>query len=227
MNIIVDIVLVLIIFIGGFVGYKRGFIVTVTKPVKWFLSLVLAITLCGAAAESVIEPIISEPITNQMTDYLLEKCPDLTAENVSEELPTVLKLAAGIVDVDVDSFDGPDAETLVLQIVESLAKPTIHLFAVILAFVLIYFISKLLLALLIGVLDKTFDVGFVGSVNRFLGILFGAAFAFIISWAVVLGLGYLMSIQSVADSGFLNEFDGGIIYDFFDSITPLELLLSF
>lgn len=227
MNIIVDIILVLIILIGGFVGYKRGFIVTVTKPVKWFLALILAVTLCNSAAEAVIEPIISEPVTNQITEYLIEKCPDMTAENVSDELPTVLRLAAGIVDVDIDSFDGADINTLVSQIVESLATPTIHLFSVLIAFVLIYIISKMLLAILIGILDKVFDVGFVGSVNRFLGAIFGAAFAFVISWLVVLGLGYVISTSLVEDIELLREFDGGYIYDFFDRITPLELLLSF
>ena len=227
MNIIVDIILVLIILIGGFVGYKRGFIVTVTKPVKWFLALILAVTLCNSAAEAVIEPIISEPVTNQITEYLIEKCPDMTAENVSDELPTVLRLAAGIVDVDIDSFDGADINTLVSQIVESLATPTIHLFSVLIAFILIYIISKILLAILIGILDKVFDVGFVGSVNRFLGVIFGAAFAFVISWLVVLGLGYVISTSLVEDIELLREFDGGYIYDFFDRITPLELLLSF
>ncbi len=227
MKIIVDIILVLIILIGGFVGYKRGFIVTVTKPVKWFLALILAVTLCNSAAEAVIEPIISEPVTNQITEYLIEKCPDMTAENVSDELPTVLRLAAGIVDVDIDSFDGADINTLVSQIVESLATPTIHLFSVLIAFVLIYIISKILLAILIGILDKVFDVGFVGSVNRFLGVIFGAAFAFVISWLVVLGFGYVISTSLVEDIEMLREFDGGYIYDFFDRITPLELLLSF
>ena len=227
MNIIVDIILVLIILIGGLIGYKRGFIVTVTRPVKWFLALILAVTLCNSAAEAVIEPIISEPVTNQITEYLVEKCPDMTAENVSDELPTVLRLAAGIVDVDINSFDGTDVNTLVSQIVESLATPTIHLFSVLIAFILIYIISKMLLALFIGILDKAFDVGFVGSVNRFLGVIFGAAFAFIISWLVVLLFGYVVSTSFVEDIEMLREFSGGYVYDFFDRITPLELLLSF
>ena len=44
MSFIVDIILVLIVLMGLFLGIKRGFVKTVAKPVKIILTLVISLS---------------------------------------------------------------------------------------------------------------------------------------------------------------------------------------
>ncbi len=223
-NVLVDIIIVLTILIGAFIGYKRGFFLTITRPVRWFAALLLAFSLCDVVASGIIQPLIEAPLTNQISEYLTEKCGDITPDTVNEKLPTLLKLAAGLVGVDVNGFSG---ENIIAAITESLAAPAIHLFAVIISFFLIYILSKLLLNVVILILNSIFDNGIIGLFNKILGVFFGTAFSFLIAWVAVMLFGYLVSIPAIADGEWAQGFTGGFFYNLLKSISPLDLLLSF
>ena len=226
-TVVVDIAIAVILIIGAVLGIKRGFFLTVTKPVKWFAALALAFSLCNTVAADVVQPIIEEPITNQITEYLSEKCDDITSQTAKDELPTVLKIAAGIVGVDLNSFTGETSAEVIEQIVDKLAVPVIHLIAVLISFFAIYFISKILFAILIALLNDVFKSGIFGVFNKILGFVFGLAFAFILSWLLVVIFGYIISIPAVANAEWVKNFNGGFIYDFFKRMSPVDLLFSF
>ena len=105
-KILIDVIVSLIVVAGAVFGIKRGFLITVARPIKWFAALFIAFSLCTPVAQGIIKPLIDAPITNQISGYLLEKCADITAENASEKLPTLLKIAAGIAGVDVGAIEG-------------------------------------------------------------------------------------------------------------------------
>ena len=226
-NIIIDLIIVALIILGAIFGIKRGFFLAVTKPVKWLAALLLAFALSNVVADAIIQPLIEDPITNQITELLSEKCSDITAETARDKLPTLLKLAAGLVDVDINSMDAASSHELIAQIVDKLAIPVIHLISVILSFVAVYFVSKIVLAILLVILNKFFDRGLFGVLNKVLGCIFGVAFSFVIVWLVVIIFGYVISLPSIAATEWASNFSGGFIYRFFKSFTPLDLLLSF
>ena len=226
-DIIVDIVLLTIVVVGGILGYRYGFVITITKPVKWFAALLLAFLLCEVVATNIVVPLIEAPLTNQLTEYLTEKCGEMTKETVSAQMPTLLKLAAGFVGIDITAFESGDSTALIAEIVDKLASPAIKLFAMILAFFALYVFFKLFLGLIIKLLDRIFSIGAIGVVNSALGLIFGAAFAFVIAWLLVVLIGYIISIPKIAEVEWIKNFNGWFIYDFFESFTPLDLLLSF
>ncbi len=226
-NIIVDVIISLLFALGAFLGYRKGFFFTATKPIKWFAAILLAFSLSGTVASSVVQPIIEEPITNQISDYLTEKCEELTPENAKEELPTLVKVAAGLADIDIDSIEGETTEEFISATVDKLAEPMIYLFALIISFFAIYFISKFTLAILLSILNKIFLQGVLGVFNKVLGLIFGAFLAFVALWLAVMLFGYVISIPSIAATDFAKAFNGGFIYKFLKSMSPLDLLLSF
>ena len=226
-NIIVDIIIVLLLLLGAFLGFKRGFFYTATKPIKWFAAILLALTLSTTVATSIVQPIIEDPITNQISDFLTEKCENLTPENAKEELPTLVKLAAGLADIDIDSIDGETTAEFISQTVDKLSKPLIYLLAVIISFFAVYFLSKLLLAIILAILNRIFLDGVLGVVNKILGLVIGAFFAFVVLWLAVILFGYVISIPAIAATDFAKSFDGGYVYKFIKSMSPLDLLLSF
>ena len=226
-NIIIDVILVAIVIIGAIVGYKRGFFITVTGPVKWFAALLLSFLLCDFVASEFILPLIEGPLTGQLTDYLTEKCAHITGENITEELPTLLKLAAGAAGIDISLIEGTDSASVIAEIVNKLASPAIELFAIIIAFVLLYILLKLFLGIILKILNYFFKHGPLGVLNSALGLVFCAAFSFVISWLLVVIFGYVIHLDAISQYSWVNEFSGGYVYKFLDSITPLDLLLSF
>ncbi len=222
MSVVIEILLWSIIVVGAVLGVKSGFIKMAAKPVKLVLAIVVAFSLCSAVAEGIIVPIIDKPITNYIYEFLVENCPALTTENVAEELPTVLKMAAGIYGVNVEEIVSQNAGLGIIEEITSvLATPVVQILAIIISFVLLYLIAKVLVSLLLALLDTIFSGGVFGKLNKVLGGLSGTILSAAIAWAVAIFVEFLFHINA---GGIENP---GMLYSFFNTYSPIELLLSF
>lgn len=222
MSIFVEILLWVILLVGVALGIRSGFIRMAAKPVKLILSLVLAFSLCTSVAEGIVTPIIEQPITNYIYDFLAENCPELNIENVAEELPTVLKMAAGMYGINVEEIVAQNAgRDIIAEITAVLAAPVISILAIIVSFVLLYFVSKLLITLALSLIDLIFSNGIFGALNKTLGGISGAVISFAVAWALAVLIEFLYHING---NGLENP---GLLYTFFNTYSPIELLLSF
>lgn len=222
MSIFVEILLWVILLVGVALGIRSGFIRMAAKPVKLILSLVLAFSLCTSVAEGIVTPIIEQPITNYIYDFLVENCPELNIENVAEELPTILKMAAGMYGIDVEEIIAQNAgRDIIAEITAVLAAPVISILAIIVSFVLLYFVSKLLITLALALIDLIFSNGIFGALNKTLGGISGAVISFAVAWALAIFIEFLYHING---TGLENP---GLLYTFFNTYSPIELLLSF
>ena len=226
-NVIIDIILIGILVVGGIIGFKRGFILTIAKPVKTFAAIFTAYALASPFATAIVQPLIQPPITNEIAGYLAKKCADITAQNANQKLPTLLKYAAGKSGIDVASLTGENSQQYIQSLVDNLASPAIHIIAVIISFVALFFLAKLLYSLLVSMVNSTLDHGVVGTLNRTLGCIFTTFFAFVIAWGLTTIFGCIVNLPAVAKTEWGSEFTGGYIYRFFKSFTPIDLLLSF
>ena len=226
-NVLIDVIIIGIIATGAIIGIMRGFVSSVAKPVKWVLSIVFAFSLATPFADALVFPMINEPVTNQITSYLVEKCSHITASNLTEELPTVLKMAAGVSGIDLTSIQADGASDFISLLVDKLAYSTIHLVSVIISFFAVYWISKLVLSILLAIIDHAFDSGVFGVLNKVLGFLFSTTIAFALAWLMTTAFGYAISLPAFSDNAWISTFDGGYVYKFFKSISPIDLLLSF
>ena len=226
-NIIVDLIIVAIVLLGALIGIKRGFIMTLAKPVRWVASIVIALSLCNSVATSIVQPAIEAPITNQISSYLAEECADITSENVTDELPTLLKLAAGIVGVDIKSVTGGTTADYISEIVDKLAVPAIHLIAIVISYFALYILSKILLSLAFSLINGILSGGIFGVANKILGFVFSTFLAFVTAWLLTSLFGYIINIPALKDVGWISSFKGGYVYRFFKEISPIDLLLSF
>ena len=226
-NIIVDVIIAGILIAGAVIGIKRGLILSLAKPLKWIGSLVSAFSLSGVFAEFVVQPMIQAPLTNHISKYLAERCGDITAATANDKLPTLLKLAAGAVGVDITAIEGETSGEFIISLIEKLAVPTIHLIALIISFIALNIIFKILLNLLFWLIDSLFKAGLFGFVNKSLGFVLNTAFAFVIAWGLTALFAYFISLPGVADFAWAANFKGGFLYQFFKNIDPIDLLLSF
>ncbi len=227
-SIIVDVILLAIVVAGLVIGIKKGFIKIIAKPVKFVLALYLAFTLASPFSTAFVEPMIEAPVTNQMRDFISEKCGDISHDNIDDELPTVLKITASVFDIDLDSFpEDATSEDIIGEIVTKLISPAIHLISTVLTFVLLYFVLNILLSLLILLINSILNKGAVGVANKILGGTISFAFSLIVAWALASVFTYVISFPAFASVAWLESFEGGFIYKFFNKLNPIDIILGF
>jgi uncharacterized membrane protein required for colicin V production len=230
LNIIFNVLIIGILFLGIYFGFRRGLVRLAAKPVKVFAAIAITVSFCSSFGETAAKPVIDEPITGYVSEYLYENCEGLNEANVSKELPTVLKMAAGIAGVDVEEVarDAEDGGHAVIDaIADALADPVINLIAVALGAIILYFASKLLIALLFLIVDRFLKGGVVGAVNKFIGMLLGFLFSAIVVWALVAIVELVLHSPLCADNPYFSQFEGSFVYGFFKNYSPIELLMSF
>ena len=226
LNVTVNIIIAAMFVVGVVIGLKRGFISLAARPVKFFLAIAIAFSFASSFGAAVVSPIIEAPITNYIKDFLYTNCEGLTASNATEELPTLLKISAGIFSIDIGEVAN-SATNVLDSIVESLTAPVISVISVIIAFILLYFVSKLLLSFALWFINLVFQSGVFGFLNKLLGTVFGLCLAIIAAWAFVAVFEYAVHLPVFASNPAVAEFEGTFLYGFFNSYSPIELLLSF
>ena len=226
MKYILDVVLIFIILLGIFLGYKRGFVRTVGRPVKFFATLFCSFRFCSLFSERVLRPLISGPVTRQVADYIRTHCGDVTAENAGETLPTVLKLAAGLFGIDV-SEAASRGENVIDSLTSTLTAPVVDIISTVLSFVALLIICTLIFSVVLWLVDLLFRIGPVSIVNKVVGVLFSGAFAFLISWALASLFAFVLDTSLLEGVAWAENFEGGFFYRFLNQYNPLDLILSF
>ena len=227
LDIIIDLILCAIIVLGAIIGAVRGFIRIAAKPVKFIAAIVIAFSLCNPVAEKVVSPVIESSVTNYSSDFLHEKCDEITPDNVEEELPTILKVAASIFDIDINQTIEEGVNNVVETIVSTLAAPVVNIISIGIAFIALYILSKIVLSLLLFLLDLLFSGGIVGKLNKFLGFLFTTIIAIAAAWGLAVLIAFVFNLPTFAENPAIQAFEGGFFYRFFNTYNPIELLLSF
>lgn len=224
---IVDAVLVLVVFIGTVLGYKRGFIAFIAKPLKFVLSLGISFGYASRFAASVVTPMIEAPATNYIKEFLYTNCQNITAENVREELPTMLKIAAATFNVNVDQVAADATGSVVDAIADKLTAPVIGVISTVISFVVLLIVLNVLISIALFIIKMLFKNGVLGIFNKGLGLIFGFAFSFVIAWVLAVGIDFAIHLPSLEANAWVQSFEGGAIYKFLNEYNPIELLLSF
>lgn len=227
-NLIFDIILAGILVAGALIGLKNGFIDTIARPVKFVLALVLAFSLARSVGDFLVEPMIGPAISHKLSDILVEKYAGVTAATASNELPTLVKVAASLCGVDIQQVASTADGALAIEaIAKSVSAPVVSLISLVLGFVITYFLAKLILKFVLILINNIVNNGIAGIVNKSLGCVFALFLAFVVGWAVTCVSEFVFNIPAIASMNGVDNFTGGVVYRFFRTFTPLDLLLSF
>ncbi len=226
-NIIVDIVLCLILLVGFIWGLISGFIKTVAKPVKFVLSIAIALSLASVVGMGVIKPLVSEPIVAQMTEFLTEKFGEIISTSSVDELPTLIKLAASLAEVNLDQLASAEGqEALVVTFVEAITDPVLNIISSVIAFIILYILAKIVIGIVFAIINSIVDNGIVGVVNRILGCILMTCLAAALVWCLCAISELILGLPFMADQAWVREFTGGAVYTFFKNLSPVDLLLN-
>lgn len=226
LNLVFDVILILLLVLGSYFGYTRGFFRMVARPMRLVLCFGISIAFCRPLGESLIAPLIEAPITNYIEELMLEKLTSISPDASVTEIPTVMRIAAVIFDLPAETTIDT-AEGTVEQIISSLCAPVVDMISVAFAFMILFLLLRIAFNLLVDLADGILSIGVIGSLNRFFGVILSCMVAFVAAWTFTQGLDLLLRTPLLLDSEITRDFDGGPIYRFFISFSPLRLLLSF
>lgn len=214
-TIIVDLVLTSFIVLGFIFGIKRGFVKSVMKPLRTIGSFLIAYFSAKPIAINIIVPLIGGPLANQIKSYITENF-----SNVDSELPTLVKLAATLTGIDLEG-------ATIADVIQQLTTPVVELIAVVITFILMFFLSKLALTLVFKLVDSVFNSSVLVVPNKILGCVLNTVCGAVVAWGVTLAFDFIIHLPMLEGQAWATEFSGGILYDFFLNFSPAELLLSF
>lgn len=224
-NIVVDIFLGILLLIGVFWGLKKGFVKAIAKPAKFILALLIAISLSSLVGERMVKPMVQKPIVNKLSDSLTAKIEKGIED--TDDLPTLVKIAAELADVDINSLsEGHAMEEMVDAILVAVTDPILNLISSIIAFVLLFILLKIILGLVFAFINSIIDNSPVGSVNRALGSVLMAVFMFMVAWLLCMTSDIILNIPAVSRTEAAQQFTGGWLYNLFRRLSPIDMMLG-
>ena len=224
--IIIDVILLGIIAFGVYYGIKKGFVKMASKPFKNAFSVIFAYACCTPFAQHVISPIIRAPINGYVSDFMYKNMPNVDPASAASELPTLLKIAAAAFGVGI-ADEAADGSNYIDTLVSTMSEPVVGFIAIFISAIALFFIGRLLFTFVFYLLDKFCEGGLLGKINKTLGTVFGA-FTFVLSaWGLAVFISVIFHLPVFDSNELISGFEGGLVYKFFNTFNPIELLLSF
>lgn len=211
---VADIVVIAIVIIAIFMGYKKGFIKTLFGVLSFFIAIAITFTFYKPVMELIKERTGFE---EWLYGYLYEmNLEDKNAEEVSGEQVVLSESGENYINnlpdaivkmIGLDEFKENAKVTVIEKIVEFVVK--------LLAIVIVYMVSKLILLVLVLVLDSIAKLPVLKQFNELLGLVLGGMLGFIqvyVVCAIITLIGSLPALSGIC-SIISNSLIAHIFYD--------------
>lgn len=199
-----DAIVVVVFLLSLYLGYRRGFIKTISHLVAMVAALLVTLLCSGALAEAAFDravtPAVEKAITQTMEqagadsaqalDAALEKLPGflqqtLSNQGITDGAALAAKLNAG------SGASAQLAEQVTQQVIRPATLPLLKLLCGIVLFLVVLIVARILM----GMLDKVFRLPVLRTLNGTLGLVGGALTGVV--WALLA----VSVIQVIAASG--------------------------
>ena len=194
-NILLDLVVLLALATGFYIGWRRGFISVVLKSFASLFSAVLAFNFFEKFASVLKEKYVYSFVSNGLHNALSNLTDGATAKGLTDAVPDTLTKIASVVGIDLEGMADKAIESgknAVESFVEAASNSISQLLSSIAAFLLLFFMFLFVLRVLsIPLSAIIMKIPVIGTINRSLGLLFGALATLIIAWVVIQLIGFL------------------------------------
>lgn len=217
-NILLDLIVVIGIASGLYIGWHRGFIAVVLKTFAGLFSAVLSLRFFEGLATVLKDKYVLSFVKEGLTEALSDVVTDESAEAMTAAMPKMMSRLASIVGIDLEEMAQKAVESgknAVASFVETASNSIAQLLSSVAAFLLLFAAFFFVLRVLSIPLSKIImKLPVIGTANRAIGLLFGALATLIITWIAVLLIGFL---DDSIGLGFIEVKDcliSGIFYRF-------------
>lgn len=198
MSIVLDIILICLIALFGFLGASKGFARTLIEVVGYILVVFLSLNISSFVADYTYQNYIKQPIVetvSEKTDEKLEQSNASIEEKVDvifESIPAPITAISGIEKDDISDFlndysteSVEKTEKISADICDGIVKPIIVPVIELLLSIILIIVLVILVKLIAKLVGNFFNKSVFKGVNKFLGVIAGAIKGIIISLLVV------------------------------------------
>lgn len=201
---LMDIIIVAIIVILTIIGWKSGFLLKVIKLASSLFGLIASILLARPFS-TVLDKWFGEGIALKIEEFLLERISNGGAQATEENIRIALAdmaLPEFIMDWIIDKVNTQETINAFVDTLTPLLKSLILL---LIAFVVLFFGSMLVFALLKVLAKMITSIPVIKQVDKVLGAIFGLFKAAVLIYVVLFLIGLLMPVPAINDllGGFL------------------------
>ena len=236
----VDVVICFVLFVGFFIGWKKGFVDQLFSLVGIVAVLVLAVLMCKPIANALMatdKGVIFDKISGFLTEKLGSWEHYTTTQVVWSDVETnkglinsaleMLGLPSFLISLGIFNgiFKGFSTQPTTLQ--EQLPQQLTTYVNYIVAFLILFVVLFIAVMIVKSILKKIVSQPLLKQVDQFLGILFGVLKNFVIIIAVFTAITFLSSIIQPLGN-FMNETVYGVSWIGQKIIKPImELVLQY
>lgn len=230
MNILLDVIVVALIAVTVYLGFKRGFVKTVMGAVGFFVALAVAVAFAPTLKAEVMKSRVAENVKIYAEEAIEKLLDGEEKEDYDELFETENK---SNVEVLLDSFglgekyesfkesyrewQDENVETIKANLVNYLSETAIDVGALIISFIAIFVLARILLRLAEWLLDRFCDLPVLKQANKILGIVAGVVLALFRVYVFCWLFGQLIPVAEVFGLDFLASANTGstVVFRFF------------
>ncbi len=242
MSLFFDILIILIIGLAAYMGYKRGFVRSVLGLVIFFAALFAAFKFTDIYAEHLNNTVFMDRITNEISSSIESvignnaSVDDLFKDKPSGFVSIVERFGTDMGELEeYYKESASESQSSGVKLISAyIARPVSSLLSRVIAFLIIFLGVLLALSIIKWILDLIFKLPVLNAVNKVFGLTFGIIKGVLLAWAASMLLVYLMSVlvmlrpetfsKSVIENTVIVKYIGSInifnvfkIFDFFKS----------
>ena len=206
-----DIIIILIVSLTVYFAAKNGFVKTAISASSFIIAILLTAAFATPVAEVIKESPLSVTVRNATEDriegILLEGSYEISSliEGESEEFNKLLAVARIDKDDLLEKYVSMDPDKVAYNLAVEISNPIIDTVAIIVAIIIIYIGTQIILSVVSFILDKVCRLPVLKSCNKLLGIVVGVVLALLRACLFCFVIKILMENADFLGSGFIAE----------------------
>lgn len=221
-DLLLDVIIVVILVGVSFCGYKKGIFRLLVSIFKGLICFFASLILCNNVADFIVEPMIGNAVKAYLLEYIEEKT-IYTSTDYLFRMPTLLKVATAVFGIEQERVM---VNLTIAELVDIFSEPLITVLSRVVAFLVLYVVIRYVIKLIVHLADIIFSQGILGKLNRLLGLLLSMCVAFIFALTFTSLLDFVLHLNFLSEVGTVKNFDGGLLYRFFNSFSLMKLIFS-
>ena len=219
MNIVLDLLVVAIIVLLVYGGYRRGLIKTLAEFASTVLSSLIASLggpiIAGGLYDSFVKEALINKIRSSLPDFTAATRTSEISKSILSDSPSYVRNSLEMLGIDAKSINEQVVKmgTDIPVTLESMVRPIILKVFTVIVTIVLFIIVVMIVSIAAKALTKTIDVTGLKTVNKVIGAFIGAAEAVVLLMVISL-IFYLLTVMLPTDlaQGLRDNIDSTYIY---------------
>lgn len=211
MTILVDLIIVAVIALSIFLGYKKGLIGVAVEILSFFIAIVLAFVLCGPVATYIIQNTTLDDNIQQSIKQTLEAKEDITNEEIVKNEENLPQFVTSFIEKEIDKV-ATNAKNEIANVVSvNVTSAVINA----ISFIGIFIVTKIILIFLKIFSEQIAKIPVLKQFNQAGGIAYGALRGFFIIFLVLGIISLVMPLfqENMVIDAINNSIIGSLLYN--------------